>query len=270
MTIEDREHYTEEYYSSIARGARSSAEIMVPLVIELVQPTSVIDVGCGSGEWLAVFRENGVEDVVGVDGAYVNKKLLKIPEERFVPADLRQPLHFERTFDLVTSLEVAEHLPASSAEGFVSELTKLGPIVLFSAAIPYQGGENHVNEQWPEYWATLFDEKGYVVVDPLRHKLWNEESVEFWYIQNTLIFVEQNRLGDYPLLSEAYVPHRSSMLSVVHPRQHLLKVHQGTLHYLLIEKPRARLILKAKSILPENIYRLVRATYRRLRSAVVR
>jgi SAM-dependent methyltransferase len=267
MSSEEGKHYSAGFFSAHAKGARSSAEIMVPLVIDLVRPRRVIDVGCGTGDWLAVFRANGVEDVVGVDGAYVDKRLLKIPEERFIPADLAQPFRLEQTSDLVVSLEVAEHLPPSSAEPFVASLTYLAPVVLFSAAIPNQGGTNHINEQWPEYWANLFREKGYVVVDALRSKVWKEESMEWWYIQNALIFVAQDRLGEYPLLSKEYAPHGSRMLSVVHPRLHSQKVHEATLHHLLIERPRYVLTLKAKSILPDNIYRLVRTVYRRLRSA---
>jgi hypothetical protein len=95
----------------------------------------------------------------GVDGEYVNIKTLAIPEERFIPYDLKRPYRIDRAFDLVVSLEVAEHLPADCAETLVDSLTGLGSVVLFSAAIPYQGGEHHINEQWPEYWIRLFHSK---------------------------------------------------------------------------------------------------------------
>jgi cyclopropane fatty-acyl-phospholipid synthase-like methyltransferase len=61
-----------------------------------------------------------------VDGAYVDRTLLEIPSERFQPADLRQPIRVGRQFDLVVSLEVAEHLPAECAAAFVQSLTALG------------------------------------------------------------------------------------------------------------------------------------------------
>jgi 2-polyprenyl-3-methyl-5-hydroxy-6-metoxy-1,4-benzoquinol methylase len=65
---------------------------------------------------------------------------------------LIQPLDLEKEFDLVVSLEVAEHLPASAADQFVNTLVKHGKKILFSAAIPGQGGQDHLNEQWPDYW----------------------------------------------------------------------------------------------------------------------
>src|SRR5215211_1558289 len=151
--------YSEDYYAVRKEGTRSSAEVIVPLVLEVVKARSVIDVGCGTGEWLSVFKEHGVEDIWGVDGEYVNIKTLAIPEERFIPYDLKRPYRIDRAFDLVVSLEVAEHLPADCAETLVDSLTGLGSVVLFSAAIPYQGGEHHINEQWPEYWIRLFHSK---------------------------------------------------------------------------------------------------------------
>ena len=148
--------YTADFFADHRDGARRSARVVVPLVLELVRARSVVDVGCGDGTWLSVFREHGVEDVRGIDGDYVDRAELQIPRERFHPHDLTRPLELGHTFDLAVSLEVAEHLPPESADDFVTSLTRHAPIVLFSAAAPYQGGQNHVNEQWPAYWAARF------------------------------------------------------------------------------------------------------------------
>lgn len=91
------------------------------------------------GTWLSVFREKGVKDIVGIDGDYVDQNMLHIPEGAFIALDLTQPIKLNREFDLVVSLEVAEHLPIECAETFVETLTSLGAVILFSAAIPFQG-----------------------------------------------------------------------------------------------------------------------------------
>jgi len=213
--------YTEDYYKDIQEGSRRSAKEIVPLVLELIQPRSVIDVGCGVGTWLSVFKECGVRDIIGVDGGYIDKKMLQIPKERFLSFDLREPLRMDRQFDLVVSLEVAEHLPGECAERFVDNLVRLGPVILFSAAIPFQGGEQHINEQWPDYWVKYFQQKGYVVIDCIREKIWQNTNVEMWYAQNILMFVRQDYLKNYPLLKNEVENTATSQLSIVHPRKYL-------------------------------------------------
>jgi hypothetical protein len=130
----------------------------------------------------------GVEDVVAVDGDYVARDQLVIPSERFVAHDLATLLDFKRKFDLVQSLEVAEHLPADRAAGFVDNLVRHGDVILFSAAVPHQGGEHHVNEQPPEYWRRLFAERGYDAFDWLRPQLGNRHEVKPWYRFNSYIY----------------------------------------------------------------------------------
>jgi hypothetical protein len=166
-----------------------------------------------------VFRELGIADVLGVDGS-AELDLLKIPRERYAVHDLTIPIALDREFDLVMCLEVAEHLPPDSADALVDSLIRLGPIVLFSAAIPSQGGTNHVNEQWPEYWADRFEARGYPVVDAIRHRIWDDPEVEWWYAQNTLLFVRRNRLFAEPELAWLSAATHRSQLSIVHPRKY--------------------------------------------------
>lgn len=210
--------YDEEYYGWLTECAVGSARVIVPLVLDLVQPKSVVDVGCGVGAWPAVFREHGVEEAWGVDGDWVDTKALRIPREHFVEADLNAPLDLGRRFDLVVSLEVAEHLDEANAVTFVETLTRHGPVVLFSAAVPDQGGASHVNEQWPAYWVEHFRQQGYAVADPFRRAIWEDDRVAWWYTQNVFLFVREDRLGAAPRLQEEVSRTPDAILPVVHPR----------------------------------------------------
>ncbi|MEX0677530.1 MAG: class I SAM-dependent methyltransferase [Pirellulales bacterium] len=192
--------YTEGFFQFHDQGARTSAAATVPLVLQFVAPTSVVDVGCGTGTWLAQFKAAGISDYLGIDGDYVERRLLAIEPDRFLGRDLAQPLEVGRRFDLALCLEVAEHVPPASAGTLIGSLARLAPLVLFSAAIPHQQGDGHVNEQWPDYWRDQFAAYGYVAVDVLRDRLWQNKDVEPWYRQNLLFFVERARLADYPLL----------------------------------------------------------------------
>jgi SAM-dependent methyltransferase len=181
--------YTNEFFTQQSGLSLESARNVVPIVMELIQPGSVVDVGCGIGTWLAAFAEHNVADYIGIDGEYVERSQLLIPPERFVSRDLSEPVELDRHFDLAVALEVAEHLPAASGRGFVQSLTHLAPVILFSAAVPGQGGTHHVNEQWPSYWASFFAEHDFVSVDAVRPRIWENKDVAWWYRQNTLLFV---------------------------------------------------------------------------------
>jgi SAM-dependent methyltransferase len=215
------ESYTKDFFTEIRAGSMRSAEEIVPLILELVPTCSVVDVGCGEGAWLAVFTKNGVLDVLGVDGDYVDRDTLQIPRERFQTADLSKPLEIGRTFDLAVSLEVAEHLPPECAASFIESLTRLAPVVLFSAAIPFQGGNHHVNEQWPDKWAGLFQEHGYRVVDCIRKRVWQNDAVEYWYAQNALLFVRSDVLEGNKSLAFEFERTNPDQLCLVHPRKYL-------------------------------------------------
>jgi SAM-dependent methyltransferase len=219
--------YTADFFTAHRESARRSARVVVPLVLERVAARSVIDVGCGDGTWLSVFREHGIDDVYGVDGDYVARAQLEIPRERFHPHDLSRPLHLTRTFDLAVSLEVAEHLPADAADDFIASLARLAPIVLFSAAAPYQGGEHHVNEQWPAYWAGRFVRHDFVPVDCLRQRIWAHPEVEWWYAQNTFLYVARKRLETDPILAREYTTAGPVALALVHPRRFVEWVEWG-------------------------------------------
>lgn len=165
-----------------------SAQVVVPIVLSLFPCHSVVDFGCGVGGWLKEFERHGVSDYLGVDGNYVSPHLLKIPADRFRPSDLRNVIDLGRGFDLACALEVAEHLPEDQAKSFVAALVKAAPVILFSAAIPFQGGMDHVNEQRQSYWVELFAEHGYIALDCIRRAIFGDRRVEWWYRQNILMF----------------------------------------------------------------------------------
>jgi len=180
--------YTSAFFDEVARGTRESAQTVIPMVHKLLQPASVLDVGCATGTWLDEWGKVGVSDVLGIDGDYVDRTALHISAERFTNVNLERPFSLGRTFDLVQTLEVAEHLDEACADTFVESLVKHGETVLFSAAIPGQGGDHHVNEQWPSYWAEKFARAGYTLYDIIRPQIWNDPRIMMWYRQNILIF----------------------------------------------------------------------------------
>lgn len=169
--------------------SRLSASIVMPLVFKLLGvPGSVLDVGCGTGAWLAACGDLGVAELVGLEGGNPSDDDLQIPADVIQRYDLRRPVDLGRRFDLTISVEVAEHIPVEATEVYLSTLAAHSDALLFSAAVPSQGGIHHVNERWPAYWFERISALGFECFDALRTSLWTDERVRWWYRQNLLLY----------------------------------------------------------------------------------
>ena len=186
--------YDRDYYLAKQDGWSASAAAIVPALLRWFPARAVVEFGCGTGNLLATFAAHGAADVLGVDGDHVPRDLLRIPPARFRAADLLTLREAGRTFDIACSLEFAEHLPPSRAAGFVALLAAAAPVVLFSAAVPGQGGRGHVNEQPQSYWARLFAEHGRVPVDCIRPAIADASGADWYYAQNTLVYCAPERV----------------------------------------------------------------------------
>lgn len=233
--------YTQAFFDEMDEPNLVSARIVVPLVVGLAHPKSVVDIGCGRGLWLKALLEQGIEDVAGYDGSYVDQEKLAFPKARFHAADLEKPIALDRSFDLAVCLEVGEHLSDAVSSALVETLTRAAPVVLFSAAIPLQGGSRHINEQWPEYWEKKFAAHGYVPVDALRRHLWGDSRVSFFYQQNVLIYVRTEELARYPSLQEEIRTGHGKALPLIHP------------FLFTYYSERWRLIMPYLSVLPPSV-----------------
>jgi SAM-dependent methyltransferase len=208
--------YSQEFFDAIETGSLQSAELVVPLVLALTRPRSVIDVGCGRGAWLRAFRKGGVENIRGIDGDYVDTARLLIPQECFSAVDLNKPFELSGRYDLAVCLEVAEHLPAAMANVLVQQLTTVAPLILFSAAITGQGGTNHVNERPPSYWRGLFEAHGFMLFDPIRPTILSDSRIEWWYRQNIVVYAAKEPIERLPLLERHRVPSKAIGIEWVH------------------------------------------------------
>jgi SAM-dependent methyltransferase len=201
--------YQPTQYENELDGSLDSARVVVPLVLKVFPCTSVLDIGCGIGTWLKAFDENGVHEHIGYDGNHVTRDMLLISSESFRPCDLRFPPSIDRRFDIACSLEVAEHLPDTTADALVTALVRAAPVVVFSAAVPGQPGPGHINTQWQDYWAKLFIRHDYKPTDFLRPQIWGDPRVCWWYQQNVVVYCDP---AHYP------AGHRAPRsLNMVHP-----------------------------------------------------
>lgn len=255
--------YSNEFYEHLRAGSRSSAAVLVPIVLDLFGGPGqtppgvlrVIDVGCGEGWWAREFRDRGCH-VLGLDSAPDAGAALEDEQYRWCLLD--RPFvvgtcsDLAGRWDLAVSLEVAEHLPPERGPSFVADLCRLAPLVLFSAAIPGQRGTDHINERWPDYWAGLFEDHGYHVTGALRWQIWEDDRVSWWYRQNLLVAADTaSHLGP---LADSGGP-----LRVVHPAR-----------FDASEERPSRWRRLAQEFAPPTLYRAAAHWRNRVRSALAR
>jgi SAM-dependent methyltransferase len=225
------------------QGSQTSAEQIVPLLVSKYSPKSVVDVGCGTGPFANEFLKLGVTDVVGYEGDWMKPLPTILPKNFYLYQDLTEPLNSSRMYDLCLCLEVAEHLEDTYARTLIDSITELSQVIVFSAAIPQQGGNHHVNEQWPSYWGTLFEEKGYYLEWDPRFTIWENSKIEGCYRQNLLVFSSNTKnLHTKPI-------------SLVHPElwSAAMSVRQIPVSLRLISK------------LPKSVFRMRRSLRKLLR-----
>lgn len=213
-----------------------SARVIVPILHKLFRPSFVVDVGCGTGDWLSVWTEQGDVAIRGFDGPWVPPSGLMIDSSFFVTWNLNETPPPLPKCDLAMCLEVAEHLNSSAATGILDALCAAAPVIVWSAAVPGQGGYGHINERYQHEWVAEFAKRCFEPVDLIRPQVWLDERVSWWYQQNLLVFVHQDsgiRLPPSPLPIITSIIHPSLYEQASDPRNYSLRrmlPHLG--HYL--------------------------------------
>lgn len=188
-----RHKYTEAYYKRISEGAIKSAKEVYKELNSLIEIIDVIDIGCGVGEW-----SSGNPLYTGVDFNIPLRSLIIDPEQ-YINCNLEKDIvNPSRKYSLCLCLEVAEHISETRADVLVEMLCNLSDKVLFSAAIPNQGGTGHINEQWQTWWEKKFRAKGFGAAYN-QPDIRNNEDVELWYRQNIVLYVKGGKgvVADY-------------------------------------------------------------------------
>ena len=182
--------YKNLFFINEDRIALKAASKIVPYILKNIDIKSVIDVGCGTASWLYIFKKNGILNILGLD-SHKNISSLRISQEEFMNKNLENEIISDKFYDLAISLEVAEHINPKHSIHFISDLCRLSNIILFSAATPGQGGENHINENPLDYWRIIFRENGYYPYDVIRNEFASEQDIAPWYRFNTILYVKE-------------------------------------------------------------------------------
>jgi hypothetical protein len=195
--MEEPDSYNKSYFTRRGNLSYESAQKTLEILSKYFSFDSVVDFGCGTGTWLKVCLELGCLDVLGIDRHADGSSELEIPSNKFLKKSLAENILLEKRYDFAICLEAAEHLEAEFANTIVENLVNASDLILFSAAIPGQGGTNHQNEQPPDYWREKFSSHGYVQLDCIRPTIWEEPKIAWWYKQNAFLYLSPQALGKH-------------------------------------------------------------------------
>ena len=223
--------YSESFFLDRSTITLSSTQAVLGLLWDGLQPESVLDVGCGTGTWLAECKRRGATRVLGVDGPWVPSRHLEVGGDEFLAHDLSESMPADLgEFDVALCIEVAEHLPPRRGDELVRLLASRAGVVVFSAAVEGQGGTGHVNEQPQSYWFERFRELGFDALDLVRPGIWDRPDVNVIYRQNLLVYArpgtrlhQESRRGPNAVrpLSSHYE------LDRIHPELFLLRTERA-------------------------------------------
>ena len=186
------------------------------LLFAKVEVNSVIDYGCATGIWLSECKRLGASTVLGLDGNWVDRRLIEIESGEFREHDLGVAKFIpKRKYDLALCIEVAEHIPEVMGERLIESITEASDMVLFSAAVCGQGGTGHISERPQHYWAEQVAIRGYSCIDLIRPQIWEHESVNVIYKQNMLLYARESICRKLDL--KANVVSSSFDLDRIHP-----------------------------------------------------
>lgn len=158
----------------------------------LLKPTSIIDIGCGPGNYLIPFSQNG-NIIFGIDACPTAGKFLDKTD--FEKVDLRFPYIPKQKYDLALCIETAEHIEEEYADIFLDTVVSSADNIFFTAATPGQRGSYHFNEQPHSYWIKKFQERGYEI-HPFQSSVRiflnsNSHNLHGWLVNNSFLYTKK-------------------------------------------------------------------------------
>lgn len=181
-------HYA---FEDLKNTSLRAAQRIVPRIIQLcdLAPTSIVDLGGGGGAWCKAFQDVGTKQVRCIDHPGTPKEMLWIKPEEFIPCNFEVETPQIVPVEMALSIEFAEHITPNRAEQIVAFLTASAKLVVFSAAIPGQGGVRHINEQRHDYWKQLFAKVGYTQLDIIRPLILFDREIPYYLRQNLFVYI---------------------------------------------------------------------------------
>lgn len=186
--------YNNEWYDYLTRFDEHNETAFYAVCALLGKPTSLLDVGSGTGVLVKLAYDMDVYPVDGIELPAFHYWARTPFMSHFVSGhDLCTPFNSSRQYDMVISWEVAEHLPEESADTYCDTLANhTAHWLVMTAAHENQGGDWHLNEQPQSYWIDKLTQRGLTYRADLSERLkiiWTYTTGPmFWLPENVMVF----------------------------------------------------------------------------------
>lgn len=165
------------------------------------------------GTWCKAASDLGVENILGLDQHVYEQQYMLISDKNYIRFNLKNKLNGYGPFDIAISVEVAEHIDNTYVDSFIRNVCSQSNVVLFSAALPFQGGTGHINEKRCSFWKQKFNKYGYEIIDCIRPHFWDDQNIEIWYRNNCVLFVKNHMYSEFV----TKIPKDMPPLDIIHP-----------------------------------------------------
>lgn len=192
-------------FGDIEKRKANAHKVLKPVFNILGVPASLLDIGGGAGSWCATAKDLGVQRVCLVDACPPNQVIPELSHDEQVQANLEAGIPNMGRFDLAICIEVIEHLTDDAANRLIGQMASCTNFVLFSAAIPGQGGIGHISERFHDYWHAKFSLFQFETYDVVRPMLISSSDIASIHRQNLFLYAKKgcaHSLADLPQICE--------------------------------------------------------------------
>lgn len=152
----------------------------------------IIDLGCGPG----IYVDEMVNLGLNATGYEPDTRTLKYSKN----VRNKSLFEVEDPSDLVIFMEVAEHIPSDRNDEIVESIfrnMKDDGVLIWTAAVPGQGGDGHINCQTKDFWLKKLEKAGLVNDEEIQENLLNfvksDPNTMGWFLNNLIVMKKKKK-----------------------------------------------------------------------------
>jgi len=160
--------YEQPYHWMLTKNIKTLYELRTELVLNLIKPLNkkkCLDVGCGDGKFTSALVACGALEITAVD---FSEKALRfarclVPDVLFLKMDYTNMHLRDHYFDIVTCLDVLEHLPSDKIYCAINEMVRVlkrkGILIVSVPSKNIKTGKTHYSHYDQKELRTILQEK---------------------------------------------------------------------------------------------------------------